>query len=205
MLNNYIELRHPFEIPIIFNPSLNIESGMFRPLYIGEDKRNMKLIFSEYILTGKLSELTPGIYSHEIIHSQLENINGVKNYLNYEVLPVFFDKLTALYLDKSGNLLQKNEQLRFNTLKKSISILQEDNIPTINKIIASMSISSLLKSENLFDKYLYSTASEKEIMMDQIQKIFDGENKVEDLLDLNEITFDNSQDCKMIKRHINVK
>ena len=83
--------------------------------------------------------------------------------------------------------------------------MQEDNIPTINKIIASMSISSLLKSENLFDKYLYSTASEKEIMMDQIQKIFDGENKVEDLLDLNEITFDNSQDCKMIKRHINVK
>lgn len=202
MLNNFIELRHPFEVPVIFDCNLDIEDGFFRPLYIGDKNKNMKLIFAEYILTGKLSELTPGIYTHEIVHSQLENVKGVKNYLNYEVLSVFFDKLTALYLDKSGELLKKNESLRFNTLKQSIYLLLDDNLPHVGKLIASMSASSLLQAEHLFDRYLYGTTSEKNDIIEQIQNIFDGENKVEDLLEVNDITFDNSQNCELIKKHL---
>jgi len=201
LLNNYIELKHPFEVPVIFDCTLDLEEGFFRPLYIGDKDKNMKLVFTEYILTGKLSELTAGIYAHEIVHSQLENANGVQSYLNYEVLSVFFDKLTALYLDKSGELLKKNEQLRFNTLRQSIYLLSGKNIPLISKVIASMSVSSLLQAEHLFDKYMYGTISEKDDIMGQIQNIFDGKSKVEDLLSSTEITFNNSQDCELIKRH----
>lgn len=202
MLNNFIELRHPFEVPVIFDCNLNIEEGFFRPLYIGDKDKNKKLVFAEYVLTGKLSELTSGIYTHEIVHSQLENVNGVKNYLNYEVLSVFFDKLTALHLDKSGDLLKKNESLRFNTLKQSIYLLLDDNLPLLGKSIASMSVSSLLKAEHLFDKYIYGTTSEKNDIIEQIQNIFDGKNKVEDLLEVNGINFDNSQNCELIKKHL---
>lgn len=202
LLSNYIELKHPFEVPVIFDCNLDIEEGFFRPLYIGDKDKNMKLVFAEYILTEKLSELIPGIYTHEIVHSQLENVSGVSNYLNYEVLSVFFDKLTALYLDKRGELLKKNEKLRFNTLRKSIHILLEDNITLISKLIASMSVSSLLQAEHLFDKYMYGTTNEKDDIMEQIQNIFDGKTKVEDLLDYTEITFNNSQDCELIKRHL---
>ena len=202
MLNNFIELRHPFEAPVIFDCNLDIEDGFFRSLYIGDKGKNMKLVFAEYVITGKLSELTPGIYTHEILHSQLENVNGVKNYLNYEVLSVFFDKLTALYLDKSGDLLKKNESLRFNILKQSIYLLLDDNTPLFGKLIASMSVSSLLQAEHLFDKYIYGTASEKNDILEQIQNIFDGKMKVEDLLDSTEITFDNSQSYELIKRHL---
>ena len=202
LLSNYVELKHPFEVPVIFDCNLDIEEGFFRPLYIGDKDKNMKLVFAEYVLTGKLSELTPGIYVHEIVHSQLENVNGVKSYLNYEVLTVFFDKLTALYLDKSGELLKKNEKLRFNTLKQSINLLLDDNIPLISKVIASMSVSSLLQAEHLFDRYMYGSAKEKQDIIEQIQNIFDGKIKVEDLLDSTDITFDNSQSCKLIKKHL---
>lgn len=202
MLSNYIELKYPFEVPVIFDCNLNIEDGFFRPLYIGDKDTNMKLVFAEYALTGKLSELTPGIYTHEIVHSQLENVNGVSNYLNYEVLSVFFDKLTALHLDKSGELLKKNEQLRFNTLRQSIYLLLDKNIPLVSKVVASMSISSLLQAEHLFDKYMYGTAIEKSDILEQIQNIFDGKTTIEDLLDFTEITFDNSKNYKLIKRHL---
>lgn len=202
MLNNFIELRHPFEVPVIFDCNLDIEDGFFRPLYIGDKDKNMKLVFAEYVLTGKLSELTPGIYTHEIVHSQLENVNGVKSYLNYEVLSVFFDKLTALHLDKSGEILKKNESLRLNTLKESIYLLLDDNLPLVGKLIASMSVSSLLQAEHLFNKYIYGTTSKKHDIIEQIQNIFDGENKVEDLLEVNDITFDNSQNCELIKKHL---
>lgn len=202
MLNNFIEFKHPFEVPVIFDCNLDIEDGFFRPLYIGDKDKNMKLVFAEYVLTGKLSELTPGIYIHEIVHSQLENINGVKNYLNYEVLSVFFDKLTALHLDKSGDLLKKNESLRFNTLKQSIYLLLDDNLPLVGKLIASMSVSSLLQAEHLFDRYVYGTPKEKNDILEQIQNIFDANCQVEDLLAANEITFDNSQNYELIKRNL---
>lgn len=202
MLNNFIEFKHPFEVPVIFDCNLDIEDGFFRPLYIGDKDKNMKLVFAEYVLTGKLSELTSGIYIHEIVHSQLENINGVKNYLNYEVLSVFFDKLTALHLDKSGDLLKKNESLRFNTLKQSIYLLLDDNLPLVGKLIASMSVSSLLQAEHLFDRYVYGTPKEKNDILEQIQNIFDANCQVEDLLAANEITFDNSQNYELIKRNL---
>lgn len=202
LLSNYVELKHPFEVPVIFDCNLDIEDGFFRPLYIGDKDKNMKLVFAEYVLTGKLSELTSGIYIHEIVHSQLENINGVKNYLNYEVLSVFFDKLTALHLDKSGDLLKKNESLRFNTLKQSIYLLLDDNLPLVGKLIASMSVSSLLQAEHLFDRYVYGTPKEKNDILEQIQNIFDANCQVEDLLAANEITFDNSQNYELIKRNL---
>lgn len=202
MLINFIELKHPFEVPVIFDCNLGIEEGFFRPLYIGKRNETLKLVFAEYLLTGKLSELTPGIYTHEIVHSQLENVNGVKNYLNYEVLSIFFDKLTALHLDKSGELLKKNERLRFNTLNQGIYLLLDENISLVSRLLASMNISSLLQAEHLFDKYMYGTISEKQDIIQQIQNVFDGGITIEDLLVLNDITFDNSQNYELIKRHL---
>jgi len=43
---------------------------------------------------------------------------------------------------------------------------------------------------------------EKQDIIEQIQNIFDGKIKVEDLLDSTDITFDNSQSCKLIKKHL---
>ncbi len=194
--------KYPFDIPLIYDKNASIEYGAFRPIYIGEHKKDMQLIFSEYILTNKLSELTSGIYAHEIIHSELENANAIKSYLNYEVLPIFFDKLVSLYLDPSKTLLQKNELLRLKLLFKSLILLEKENLSSFESLNISMSITSLLKSENLFNKFIYGTNNDKIDMINDIQNIFDGNYYLEDLLQKNDITFDNSQNYKSLTKHI---
>ena len=202
LIDNYEEEKYPFDIPLIYDKDSSIEYGSFRPIYIGEHKKDMQLIFSEYILTNKLSELTSGIYAHEIIHSELENANTIKSYLNYEVLPIFFDKLVSLYLDSSKILLKKNELLRLKLLLKSLTLSEKENLSSFESLNISMSITSLLKSENLFNKFIYGTNNDKIDMINDIQNIFDGNYYLEDLLQKNNITFDNSQNYKSLTKHI---
>ena len=70
LINNYSDILHPFNIPIIFDSSLDIEGGYSNPIYLGDDEEIKQLIFTEFVLTDKLTILTPGIYAHEIVHSQ---------------------------------------------------------------------------------------------------------------------------------------
>lgn len=200
LIDIHIKNTHPFNIPVIFNNNLEIEKGYFNPIYIGNENKIIKLVFSEYVLTNKLSILTPLIYAHEIIHSQLEYNNSINRYLNYELLPIFFDKLTAAYLDHSYKLLRTNELLRLKILRKAITILQKDNLSILHKINASMAISSVLQAENLFDKYLYGTNNDKCNILSMIQKVFDGKIQVEDLLNQTEVSIQNSQNYQLIKR-----
>ena len=194
--------KYPFDIPLIYDKNASIEYGAFRPIYIGQNKKDMQLIFSEYVLTNKLSELTSGIYAHEIIHSELENANTIKSYLNYEVLPIFFDKLVSLFSDSSKTLLRKNELLRLKLLLKSLTLSEKEKLSSFESLNISMSITSLLKSENLFNKFIYGTNNDKIDMINDIQNIFDGNYYLEDLLQKNNITFDNSQNYKSLTKHI---
>ena len=122
--------------------------------------------------------------------------------MNYEVLTVFFDKLVSLYLDSSKSLLKKNELLRLKLLSQSFSLLEKDNLSAIQQLNISMSIMSLLKAENLFDIYLSSTNNDKINLIDDIQNIIDGNIYLEQMLEKNNVTFENSQDFKLLTKHI---
>ena len=118
LINNYLTTLDPFNIPILSDDTLGFEGGYCNPMFLGINGEIEKLIFTEFVITNKLSILTPGIYAHEIVHSQLEFNNGVNNYIHSEVLPIFFDKLTALYVDNNYETLKTNEKLRFIRLFK---------------------------------------------------------------------------------------
>ena len=200
LVNNYLSNLDPFDIPIWFDKTLDIEGGYCNPLYLGKDEEIKKLIFAEFVISQKLSVLTSGIYAHEVVHSQLEFNNGVNNYIHSEVLPIFFDKLTALYVDNNYETLKINEKLRFIRLFKAIDSYKNKNLSLYHKTKLSMGIISILEAEKLFDKYLYGTNNDKDNIVSKINNVLLGNIKLEDLLKDTEISIDSCQDKKLIKR-----
>ena len=170
---------------------------------MGKDEEIKKLIFTEFVISQKLSVLTSGIYAHEVIHSQLEFNNGVNNYIHSEVSPIFFDKLTALYINDNYETLKINEKLRFIRLFKAINSYKNKSLSLYQKIKLSMGIISILEAEQLFDKYLYGTSNDKDNIVSKINNVLLGNMQLEELLKDSEISIDSCQDKKLIKRKMN--
>ena len=203
LINNYLTTLDPFNIPILSDDTLGFEGGYCNPMFFGVNGEIEKLIFTEFVITNKLSILTPGIYAHEIVHSQLEFNNGVNNYIHSEVLPIFFYKLTALYVDNNYETLKINEKLRFIKLFKAIDWLKSNNLSLYQETKLSMGIISILEAEKLFDRYLYGTNNDKDNIILRINDVLLGNIKLEDLLKDTEISVDSCQDKKLIKRKVN--
>lgn len=202
LTNNYLVNFNPFDVPILFDNSLGFEGGYCNPVYLGYINELKKLIFTEFVMTKKNSILTPGIYAHEIVHSQLEINNGINSYIHSEVLPMFFDKLTALYLNDGFNTLKVNEKLRFIRLFKAIDKYKSNSLSLYQETKLSMGIISILESEMLFDRYLYATSNDKLNMISKIRDILLGSSNVEELLYQVGITIENCQDKNFVKRKI---
>jgi len=198
----YIQEVHPFNIPVLFDDYVDYNYGVcnYNHSYNYNDDAT-DTIFTDFILSSEVSKLTPGIYAHEITHSQLVSVPGsINSYLNDEMLPMFIEKLEALNIDPSGEILILQELQRLKTLYAKISYISECNKST--KRDSETRVASELKAEHLFDKYMESSDYEKSIILDQVQNVFDGRCSLEDLLDENEITLSNSANVKTLKKYI---
>ena len=131
-------------------------------------------------MSNTTSEFTSGIYNHEIVHTQLISVpNSVKDFSNTELLPMFFEKLTALASDPSGEDLNNWELIRMGKLSGYIEKLSSrDRVEAEN---AYMRIESTLKSEYLFDIYMNADDKDKKIIIGKIQDVFDGKYPVENI------------------------
>ena len=203
LVNDYLSTLEPFDIPVLFDKTIDIEGGYCNPLYLGKDEEIKKLIFTEFVISQKLSVLTSGIYAHEVIHSQLEFNNGVNNYIHSEVLPIFFDKFTALYINDNYETLKINEKLRIIRLFNAIDSYKNKGLSLYHKTKLSMVIISILEAEKLFDKYLYGTNNDKDNIILKINDVLLGNIKLEDLLKYTEISINSCQDKKLIKSKMN--
>lgn len=198
----------PFELELemgnydsMFNGCLTIElMGIPRSDFL----RDTFIAFSNIFIDSDIGDLSVPVYIHELTHSQIESVKGsCLNYQNCEVISIFNEKLAALELDPTGNLLKEIEKRRYKALSKNIHTLmfpEEHDAFEIFK--SSYYISSTLKATHLFDKYQRGNQSIRKEIISGIQKVFDGVMTVEDLLDDNNITFENSCNVELTKRHI---
>jgi hypothetical protein len=162
---------------------------------------------SEYSLDAKKTTTeTITAYIHELIHTQLESQKGVvQDYHNREIVSIFIEYLSALLIDEKGDLLRKVQNTRWDDFFNSVYFLNQyiDTYEFMNrKIEASIYIVSSLKAENLFNMYLNSNNKDKEMMLQNIQDIFDGKITVEDFLEKYNITFENSKKENIITKHL---
>lgn len=168
-----------------------------------------KTIFSHITLSKVITNCTPQILSHEIAHSQLNSIKGsIKSYYNYEVIPIFVEYLHSLDKDYTLQEFNLEKQRRFNGISKYIYYLNnsyEEKNSSVSRtsIIYTMYLESEMKALRLFDIYLNSSVSTKKEILSFIQRIFDGDKTVEELLSKYNIDLRGS--CEFFKQTVFVK
>lgn len=208
LINFAVEKRSPFEMPVAldffdnpFNGEL-IDSIVGAPSMDYADKS--RIVFSGVTLDRCLSNMSGAIYAHEITHSQVDSVKGsCCNYQNMEVLSIFNEKLVAMELDPSLELLKKMEKSRAFSLVNSFRVLNyQDEFDEETVLKASTYVISTLQANHLFDKYLNGSEDERNAIILGVQRVFDGESTVEDLLSNNNVSFENSCDVELFKRHI---
>jgi len=206
-LKNGARMISPLDLPITYVDGHSMVGQLKKPIIIIPDSNFSKkeqVSFEKVILGDNITRLTSATYLHEIMHTQLESIKGsTLNYHNKETLPIFIEKIVALEIDPTEQLLRKSELMRFRDLLEKISNLYSpSNMTRTDLLEESVYVTSTLKAQNLFDKYLYGDKKTKEEMLSQIQSILDGYKTVEELLERNDVTLENSTNIKMIKRHL---
>lgn len=202
------EMVAPFDLPLrlgnydsVFNGSLSIEiMGIPHTDFL----RDLFIAFPEIFIDSTIGDLSPLVYAHELTHTQIESTkNACHDYQNCELISIFNEKLFALELDPTGNLLKEIEKRRFKSIKKNIEkLLNSSEYSPFELFKSSFYINSALKATHLFDKYLHSDEEGKRRIINGIQRVFDGEISVENLLEENNITYENSCNVELVKRHI---
>lgn len=151
-------------------------------------------------LAIKISELatsiTTGIITHEIAHSQINSHKGaLKSYYNGEVVSIFLEFLQ--YSEKNETEMEIEKIFRLSEIvtivevlinyNQGIEDLSNDELHEYHKYLESN-----LKAIMLFEIYQNSNNSVKNNILASIQKIFDGEKTVENLLSDYNITLNES-------------
>ena len=211
--NSLCTIKNPFDLPIELVSGHSMVGEVKKPLIIVPTKdfrENVKIPFSHITLGNNLTKLSIATYIHEISHTQTEsNIGYAESFYNKEVISIFIEKLAALELDSTGELLRISERMRYRDLYDRIqfhrtSLLAiSQRLVTIDEVIkATPYVYSTLLATKLFDKYQTGKESEKNQIIYNIQQVFDGKMTIEQLLESENISLAKSKDINLIKRHI---
>ena len=200
------ELINPFELPIAYTDGHSMDGELLKNLPVFDDEahvRDCPVTFSGVQLGNNVTQLSSATHAHEIVHGQLESIKGsCKNYYNREVLSIFVEKLYAYEADPSGELLKKSEQMRSRYLGEMLALLKAgpSRVSRTSLVEVTVAVQSTFKANHLFDMYISGDVDTQTSILDGIQKVFDGESTVEELLDSKGITYENSANLVLTKR-----
>ena len=199
---------HPFALPLKQEKDTDEFYGSLNEVIFFTEP--YKTIYYKSIsLSQNITELSKLAYTHEIAHSQLNHVRGlIKEYYNTEVISIFLELVHALELNDGEYLLTAHDSIRLTELKYIIDELNKyydrRNEPEIKKVLleGSLYLQSTLQAYNLFIKYYNSPISIKKEILQSIQKLFDQEHSLEELLSHFDISFDSSIDKNKIHSYI---
>ena len=220
--NSSVKFIHPFKLPIKYNlDSINGGTLVTQSVLTEERKYHKELLasinmyFTNIELPKRVTEVTTASYIHEITHSQLESYKGIiEEYYNAEVISIFNELLYAYYYSDKKVF----DELLVNRLNSIFlcfnAIYEYIEAPFINNIRNA-------KEYGEFDfhgdvKYLISTLKALKMMIictsddnikkyhviNQVNRVFNGDFTVEELLDKIEVNTENSLDPNGIKKLI---
>lgn len=208
-VNALLKQVSPFDLDIHLVDGILLVGKAHKPLIISPEAldTDIRKIYYEYIELGRnLNLLSVPIYMHEIVHMEVDqNIGGVEDLLNREVLSIFLEKVVSLNVDSTGKLLKLCEQIRFNDLITYYKVLMlPEKIVGMEKIIDSlMYIKSTLIAEKLFDMYIVERKEKnRDKYMDDVNAIIDGKITVEEMISKRRISIAQCQDYGLFLRHI---
>lgn len=157
-----------------------------------------KVIYNFITLSNKVTKITGRVISHEITHSQIDSNKGATRYYqNYEFLPRFIELIhktpdedadfftNILLMIQEHSILEQINYFKINRFFECLTLEQKEKY-----IECSSYLISTLKALHLYEIYLNEGVSKQQEIIKQIQKIFDGEMPVENLLNNNNISIE---------------
>ena len=220
--NQSAKIINPFKLPIQYKLD-GINGGtLVTQSILTEDETlhkellpKLNLYFTNIELPKRTTEVGTSSYIHEITHSQLESYKGIiEEYNNVEVLSIFNELLYA-YNYCEPIIFKKLLTNRLNSLFLSFnSIYEYKEVKFIKSVIGGIEygefdyhtdikyLISTLKALKLFVKCIGEDSITKYHIINLINKVFNGNMTVEDLLDKVEINQDNIMEPDYIKRLI---
>lgn len=210
-INNQIKLIKITDIPVYLSRN-NIRNGgaIFDYIYaykkseLAEFYKKVPMFLREIQLNGDCDDLTIPIYVHEMSHALINRHKGnTKNLLNKEAFPIFMEKIAAIDLDPSGNLLEITNLSRI--LNNKIAVIDKE-LNEFNEINFSQTIDaktyllSSLYATALFDLYLNGSDKLRNDIDIDLGDVISGRGVLEDVLDYYEATPEKG--AKIMKKQI---
>lgn len=209
IINSTMEKKSPLDLDIKLTDGHAMTGRIVKPIPLIENMlndKNREMCFSRIEIGKQLNSLSVGTLVHEVAHAEQEqNIGYAEDYLNKEIISIFLEKVNALEIEPTGNLLKLSERTRLtDLLNRYASLLTNPkSLTELQKIDNLMYLKSILYAEKLFDLYLNERKQKnRDKYFMGIQDVFDGKITVEDMVRSKNITTANSQDLGMLKRHL---
>ena len=201
----------PFTLPVSFVEGHSMIGNTNKCILLVDSAEFLQrepIIFDKITIGKNISILSGGTYCHEITHTQIESQKGsTQEYTNKEVLPILIEKIFALEATSNKDVLVKSQLARFKYLLDIISYMQHLPNKTItpSNMVAfdqAIYIPGTLQALRLFDIYKNGSEKVKNEMVFNIQRVFDNQITVEDFLAIYNVTYENSQDSELVKKHL---
>ncbi len=208
-INALLKPMSPFDLDIHLVDSILLVGKVHKPLIISPEAldTDIRKIYYEYIELGRnLNLLSVPTYAHEIVHMEVDqNIGGVEDLLNREVLSIFLEKVAALNVDSSGKVLKLSERIRLYDLIVYLKVLMlpEKLVGMDKRIDSLMYLKSTLIAEKLFDMYMSERKEkDRDKYIDDVNAIIEGKMTVEEMISKRRITIAQCQDYGLFLRHL---
>lgn len=208
-VNSTLTMINPLDIDIKLIDGHSMVGQTIKPIIIvpsSTNDENRKVYFSNIELGKQLTKLSVGTMVHEIAHlEQEQHIGYAEDFLNKEIISIFLEKVVALEMDPTGELLKISEKMRFNDVLKHYYILHlnKGQLSKESHVEDLLYIKSTFYAEKLFDMYLNERKQKnKDKYFYEIQDVFDGKITVEDLIRGRNISTTKALDLSLLKRHI---
>ena len=194
-----------FSIPLNYTMQANRTGYTELGTLIPSDQSVVDLIkstVSEINICGPSDYLTVITYEHELIHVLLRNYKGIiEDYYHEEVLPIFVEKLISFESDPTEELNKKTETFRIRGHQDDIRLITK-NQDFLDEGAHKHLISGLL-ANCMFYRYYNETPLGRRYMLDEVQKVLNGEKTVEQLLQEQEITLQTNEVVTATNHSIN--
>jgi len=190
----------PFRLPIKRKKDESPFYGLLGETLCRKDN-NITIKYRHIELPKKITSVTTFSYIHEITHTQLNHLNGcIKSYYHVEILSIFNELLYGY--TKGEKYLDTINAIRLNDIKEAIVLLMTDESDYNNLLEACCYIVSTIIAYELFIKYYYSSISLRKEILFNIQRVFNGEITLQQLLDILDANYEDSLNPKRLEKFL---
>ena len=199
LISKYASYETPFYIPLKQETTDPYCSGLICYFPDGLDEEALPIINSKIVMSP-YTNLSPSFYVNQICSTQLDGVRGsVPNFHDREVLGILMEKILAY--ESRDDIFPIIHNYRMHELKVDMHLIKED--PKNN--VAWSFIISTIKAEELFDYYVSLSDNDKKDFFQTIQRIFDGEISLQELLNTVEISLEAERAIPALKRNLQIK